>query len=120
MRIKLRFEFGKDLQLGPGKAQLLEQIAALGSLAAAARSMGMSYKRAWVLVEEMNAAFAQPVVILVRGGAGHGGAELTEAGRAVIAHFRALEAMIATPEGQAHIAALTGLMKPGVGGGEDS
>lgn len=116
MRIKLRFEFGKDLQLGPGKAELLEQIAATGSLAAAARAMGMSYKRAWVLVEEMNAAFAQPVVISARGGAGHGGAELTDTGRAIIAQFRALEALVDTPEGRARIAALTALMKPGVGG----
>lgn len=119
MRVKLRFEFGEQLQLGPGKAELLERIAADGSIAAAGRAMGMSYKRAWSLVEEMNAAFAQPVLVSARGGAAHGGAQLTDTGRAVIAHFRALERLVTGPEGQAELAALSGLMKPGVGAGEE-
>ncbi len=115
MRVRLRFEFGPDLKIGPGKAELLEKIAELGSIAAAGRAMGMSYKRAWSLVEEMNHAFAEAVVVAVRGGAGHGGAELTDTGRAVIAEFRALERLVQGAEGQSRIATLIGLMKPGVG-----
>jgi molybdate transport system regulatory protein len=118
MRVKLRFEFGADLLLGPGKAELLEKIAELGSIAAAGRAMGMSYKRAWSLVEEMNAALVEPVILSVRGGAGHGGATLTPTGRAVITHFRALEARLATPEASADLAALTALMRPGLGAGK--
>ena len=118
MRVKLRFEFGADLTLGPGKAELLEQIAELGSIAAAGRAMGMSYKRAWSLVEEMNAAFAEPVVTSVRGGAGHGGAVLTGTGRAVITKFRMLEQRLSSPEAQAELAALVALMRPGLGAGD--
>ncbi len=71
--------------VGPGKAQLLEGIAATGSIAAAGRAMGMSYKRAWLLVEEMNAAFRAPLVASLRGGAGGGGARLTPEGEQVLA-----------------------------------
>ncbi len=115
MRVKLRFEFGEDLKLGPGKAELLERIGAQGSIAAAGRAMGMSYKRAWSLVDEMNRAFDQPVVLSVRGGAGHGGAELTDTGRAVIAHFRALERLVTGPEGRAEVDALKQLLRSGLG-----
>ena len=115
MRVKLRFEFGTTLQLGPGKAELLEQIAKLGSIAAAARAMDMSYKRAWGLVEEMNAAFAGPVVTSLRGGAGHGGAVVTEIGRAVIRHFRSLEHLLESPDAKAETQALIDLLRPGLG-----
>lgn len=120
MRVKLRFEFGSDLKLGPGKAELLEQIDALGSIAAAGRAMGMSYKRAWSLVEEMNAAFVEPVVTSARGGAGHGGAALTATGRAVLVQFRKLEQRLETPEARAELAALVALMRPGLGDGDST
>jgi molybdate transport system regulatory protein len=116
MRVKLRFEFGPELKLGPGKAELLEKIDALGSIAAAGRAMDMSYKRAWGLVEEMNAAFTEPVVTSVRGGAGHGGAALTGTGRAVVAQFRKLEQRLETPEARAELNAVIALMRPGLGG----
>lgn len=74
--------------LGPGKAELLERIAATGSISAAGRQMDMSYKRAWSLVEEMNAAFAEQLVSSVRGGPGGGGAQLTEAGERVLRLYR--------------------------------
>jgi molybdate transport system regulatory protein len=77
--IKLRILFDGAM-IGPGKAQLLDHIRETGSIAAAGRQMGMSYKRAWMLAEEMNSAFAQPLVASVRGGPGGGGARLTEAG----------------------------------------
>jgi len=75
-------------RLGPGKADLLEQIAATGSISAAGRAMGMSYKRAWSLVEEMNAAFSSPLVLSARGGSGCGGASLSEAGELVLTLYR--------------------------------
>ena len=89
-QIRLRLVFGPHAMLGPGKAELLAQIAASGSIAAAGRAMGMSYKRAWSLVEEMNHAFCAPLVISSRGGAAGGGATLTDTGAQVLAHYRAL------------------------------
>ena len=68
--------------MGPGRADLLELIQATGSIAAAGREMGMSYKRAWALVEAMNRQFRAPVVEAAKGGAGGGGARLTETGLA--------------------------------------
>lgn len=90
--LKIRIVFGDDEMMGPGKAELLERIAATGSISAAGRAMGMSYKRAWSLVETMNAMFATPVVTSTRGGAQGGGASLTEAGERVLGLYRAFEA----------------------------
>ena len=117
--VKLRLEFG-GLRLGPGKAALLEGIAALGSISAAGAGMGMSYRRAWTLVEEMNRAFAAPLVESVRGGRGGGGAALTDTGRAVLDLYRALERRVSAG-GAAEIAALAALLAtPGAlpGGGD--
>ncbi|MBL8563971.1 MAG: LysR family transcriptional regulator [Gemmobacter sp.] len=94
LRIFLRLWTG-GRKFGPGKAELLERIGALGSISAAGREMGMSYKRAWSLVEDMNAMFARPLVVPARGGAGGGGAQLTAEGARVAALFRALEARLA-------------------------
>jgi molybdate transport system regulatory protein len=85
--LKLRILFDSAM-IGPGKAQLLDGIQETGSIAAAGRRMQMSYKRAWSLVEEMNAAFAAPLVASARGGAGGGGAILTEAGSEVLRLYR--------------------------------
>lgn len=85
--LKLRILFDGAM-IGPGKAELLERIRATGSIAAAGRQMEMSYKRAWMLVEEMNAAFAAPVVASARGGQGGGGAHLTDAGEEVLRLYR--------------------------------
>ncbi|HPE26300.1 winged helix-turn-helix domain-containing protein [Albidovulum sp.] len=84
--LKLRILFD-DAMLGPGKAQLLARIRDTGSISAAGREMGMSYKRAWLLVEEMNSAFRDPLVASARGGPGGGGARLTEAGEAVLSLY---------------------------------
>lgn len=110
--LRLRLLFGDRLVFGPGKGELLARIAETGSIAAAGRAMGMSYKRAWALVEEMNAAFRAPLVISARGGAGGGGAQLTEDGRTVLAAYQALLAQVdaaAAPE-VAKIAVLLGDM----------
>lgn len=90
--LSLRIRFGGDDMLGPGRAELLERISSTGSIAAAARDMGMSYKRAWMLIETLNAMFRAPVVDSSRGGPGGGGAVLTETGQTVLAQYRALEA----------------------------
>jgi molybdate transport system regulatory protein len=94
--LRLRLLFGDRLVFGPGKAELLGRIRDTGSIAAAGRAMGMSYKRAWSLVEEMNAAFARPLVSRARGGAGGGGAALTEDGQAVLDAYQTLVARTLT------------------------
>lgn len=93
-RLRLRIHFADDAMLGPGKADLLEIIHETGSISAAARQMGMSYKRAWQLVETLNSMFRAPLVIRTRGGAAGGGAVVTVEGLAVIADFRALEQVL--------------------------
>ncbi|WP_291008973.1 LysR family transcriptional regulator [Hoeflea sp.] len=108
LRLKLTFDSG--LTLGPGKADLLQGIAADGSISAAGRRMRMSYKRAWMLVEEMNAAFEAPLVESSRGGASGGGARLTAAGEAVLAHYRKLEAITLT-QGADEISGIARLLK---------
>jgi molybdate transport system regulatory protein len=90
--LRIRLVHGENLVLGPGRADLLENIQATGSIAAAGREMGMSYKRAWALVEAMNALFRAPVVEAAKGGAGGGGAKLTETGLQVLEAYRGLEA----------------------------
>jgi molybdate transport system regulatory protein len=90
--LRIRIVFGDAGMLGPGKADLLEGIARTGSIAAAGRAMGMSYKRAWELVGTLNAMFHEPVVDSTRGGPGGGGAVLTETGREVLRLYRAFEA----------------------------
>ena len=110
-RLRLRLLFGDNAMLGPGKADLLERIRDAGSISAAGRGMGMSYKRAWMLVEEMNAAFTAPLVDSARGGPGGGGARLTATGARVLAHYRAVE-VAAAHAGADHIAALQGLLRP--------
>jgi molybdate transport system regulatory protein len=93
--LRLRLVFEDGAMIGPGKADLLELIRETGSIAAAGRRLGMSYKRAWMLVETMNAMFPEEVVETSRGGAGQGGAVLTGTGEAVLAAYRRLEARAA-------------------------
>lgn len=109
-RLSLRLVFGEDAMLGPGKAELLERIRDNGSISAAGRDMKMSYKRAWMLVETMNAIFREPLVDSTRGGPNGGGARLTEAGLAVLAQYRSLEAT-AAQAGAAQIALLRGMLR---------
>lgn len=103
--LSLRINLDPDGRIGPGKIELLEQIAAFGSISAGARQMEMSYKHAWMLVEEMNKLFGKPVVSAQKGGPRGGGAQLTAAGLAVVSRFRAIERAAASAAAQ-HIAAL--------------
>ncbi len=92
---RLRIVLEPDVALGPGKADILEGIQRTGSIAAAGRGMGMSYKRAWLLVETMNGCFRAPLVETSRGGSARGGARLTPAGERVLACYRRMEALTA-------------------------
>jgi|SRR5688572_20768890 len=89
---RIRILLGNEIALGPGKADLLAAIAATGTIAGAARSLGMSYMRAWSLVRTMNQCFRAPLVDASRGGDAGGGAELTAAGQEVLALYRRMEA----------------------------
>ena len=77
--------------IGPGKARLVELIASTGSISAAAREMGMSYRRAWLLVAAMNQSFRAPIVIAETGGRSGGGARVTPFGMELVERFRAME-----------------------------
>jgi molybdate transport system regulatory protein len=92
VRPRIRVFHDEEIALGPGKVNLLEAIERTGSLAEAARSLGISYMRAWHLLQTMNACFKEPLVHSSRGGTKHGGASLTETGRAVVAAYRRMEA----------------------------
>ena len=76
-RLTLRLDFGPGQAVGHGKIRLLEAVREFGSIAAAGRSMGMSYRRAWLLIDELNTLFAKPVIATKHGGQHGGGAELT-------------------------------------------
>jgi molybdate transport system regulatory protein len=89
--IKLRVILGPDTLVGPGKADLLQGIDETGSIAAAGRRMGMSYKRAWYLIDTMNAYFSEPVAVSTKGGPKGGGASLTPTGREVLQLFRRMQ-----------------------------
>lgn len=91
LRPRLRVLRGDEIVLGPGKAELLEAIAKTGELRRAAARLGMSYMRAWKLVQTMNGAFREPLVATARGGSGHGAARLTKTGRAVLAVYHEME-----------------------------
>ncbi|MBI4914090.1 MAG: LysR family transcriptional regulator [Acidobacteria bacterium] len=90
--LKLRLLLGDLIAMGPGKADLLEAIRETGSISAAARRMGMDYRRAWALVEAMNQGFRKPLVEAAPGGARGGGAQVTRMGEEVLEAFRRLQA----------------------------
>ena len=89
--LQLRLLLDGVIALGPGKAALLRGIQDSGSISAAARTMTMSYRRAWLLVEDMNRCFREPLVETSTGGARGGGARLTDNGRDVLARYEAME-----------------------------
>jgi molybdate transport system regulatory protein len=89
-RLTLRVDFGTDRAIGPGKVQLLEAIRDTGSISQAGRSLGMSYRRAWLLVDDMNRCFREPVVTAQPGGSQGGGAALTAFGEKVVRKYRTI------------------------------
>jgi molybdate transport system regulatory protein len=88
LKIKLQLFCGDEIAMGPGKAELLEAIAREGSISAAGRALGMSYRRAWLLVDAMNRCWREPLVATTPGGAARGGARLTPLGREVLHRYR--------------------------------
>lgn len=92
--LRFRLLLDDEHALGPGKIDLLEAIAATGSIAAAGRSMHMSYKRAWQLVDELNRSFAAPLVETNKGGKRGGGAALTPTGKQVLSVYHAIEGKV--------------------------
>ena len=111
-RLTLRVDFGSGRALGPGKVRLLEAIEKTGSISQAGRALGMSYRRAWLLVDDMNHCFRDAVISAQPGGAHGGGATLTPFGQKLVERYRAIEteAMDATRKHLSDLeAALKGL-----------
>ena len=109
---QIRISFKKSIAMGPGKADLLDAIAATGSISAAGRKMQMSYRRAWLLVETMNACFREPLVETLIGGQHGGGARVTPLGEEVVRRYRQMEAKAARSVAR-ELAAFAALMAPG-------
>ena len=91
-RFRLRINKGEEIAIGPGKVALLQAIVSAGSITAAAKDLGMSYRRAWLLVDDMNRCFRKPVVDSAKGGKEGGGTVVTPTGLEVIALYRGIEA----------------------------
>jgi molybdate transport system regulatory protein len=108
--LSIRIDFDDEGRLGPGKVMLLERIAQEGSISAAGRSMNMSYKRAWELVSEINRTFETPLVTAQTGGRAGGGAALTERGKELIRHYRAIERKALTATAR-HVKALQAISR---------
>lgn len=110
-RITLRLDLGTGQSIGPGKVRLLEALDESGSISSAGRDLGMSYRRAWMLVEQMNQTFRRKVVTTQLGGTSGGGARLTPFGREVLKRYRAIESK-AESGAKAHLAALARAAQP--------
>lgn len=96
LKVKVQIYCGDEIAMGPGKADLLDAITAEGSISAAGRALGMSYRRAWMLVDTMNRCWREPLVETLAGGSRGGGARVTALGAEVLGHYRALLAQVAT------------------------
>ena len=107
---RLRIGTDRELALGPGKVALLEAIRDTGSISAAGRKLGMSYRRAWLLVDAMNRAFQHPVITTATGGREGGGTALTAMGEEVVRRYRRIEAL-ASAAAAREIKALGSLMR---------
>jgi molybdate transport system regulatory protein len=107
--LTIRIDFGACGYLGPGKITLMELISKHGSISAAGKEMGMSYRRAWLLVDEINHIFREPLVETQMGGSGGGGARLSKLGRDVVGRYRAIEGAAANAAA-ADLRALKGVL----------
>jgi molybdate transport system regulatory protein len=118
-RVTLRLDFDSDRRLGPGKIRLLEGIRRHGSIAAAGRELGMAYRRAWLLVDELNRMFARPLVTTREGGRDGGGAELTALGSEIVTRYRRAEAKVER-SAEPDIAAIESHLGPAPSEGQDA
>lgn len=91
LKLRTRVTVGDTIAIGPGKIALLEALSETGSITAAAKSLGMSYRRAWLLIDELNRALSDPAVASAPGGQHGGGSELTASGRKLIELYRSIE-----------------------------
>ena len=116
LKIKIQLYCGEEIAMGPGKADLLDTIMREGSISAAGRAMGMSYRRTWMLVDTMNRCWVEPLVATNPGNARGGGAQVTAFGRSVLARYRALQNRISTaatcPDREALAKAMLPIPKP--------
>ena len=111
LKLKAQLLCGDDIAMGPGKADLLEAIAAGGSISAAGRALGMSYRRTWLLVDEMNRCWRAPLVETAAGGTRGGGARVTPLGAEVLGHYRELERRMAEATAGAELDALNAAIR---------
>lgn len=109
LKLKLQLFCGEEIAMGPGKAELLEGIRERGSISAAARAMGLSYRRAWLLVDAMNRCWRQPLVATSPGSGS--GARLTAAGEEVLTQYRALQSRLLGAADGAELETLRGAMR---------
>jgi molybdate transport system regulatory protein len=101
LKLRMRVNVGDVIAVGPGKIALLEALAETGSITAAAKTLDMSYRRAWMLIDQLNSALKKPAVETAQGGAKGGGSRLTPEGEELVALYRAIEAeALAHCEGQ--------------------
>lgn len=114
-KLSIRIDLGGQARIGPGKITLLEQIRATGSISGAGRALGMSYRRAWLLVEDLNTRFKEPAVAAQAGGSRGGGAVLTPFGQRLVDTYRALE-QDAHEAASARLAALEASLLPQASG----
>jgi molybdate transport system regulatory protein len=111
VRFRMRIRKGEHIAIGPGKVALLEAVHAHGSISAAARSLQMSYRRAWLLIDELNRSLQSPATISEQGGQSGGGCVLTPVGEDIVRLYRDVERIAAQSCGE-QIASLVGMLKP--------
>lgn len=109
LRLKTQVLCGDDYATGPGKADLLDAIGVHGSISAAGRALGTSYRRTWLLADSLNHTWVEPLIATAHGGKAGGGATLTTLGRRVLANYRALEIALANAAAQPGAALLADL-----------
>jgi molybdate transport system regulatory protein len=108
--VRPRLYLGEAIAIGPGKIDLLRKVEETHSISAAARALGMTYKRAWLLIDSLNQGFGVPVVATATGGRGGGGATLTSLGKQLVGHYTALEVRL-NNSAQAELRALRRLVQ---------
>jgi molybdate transport system regulatory protein len=114
-RLTLRVDLGPRQSIGPGKMRLLDAVAETGSISSAGRALGMSYRRAWMLIDDLNSSFRRKVVSTTLGGREGGGAKLTPFGQELVKRYRAIETN-ATEATRSHVAFLARAMRSGGAG----
>jgi molybdate transport system regulatory protein len=110
VRFRMRIRTGEHIAIGPGKISLLEAVRERGSISAAARSLEMSYRRAWLLIDELNKSLKSPATISEQGGQSGGGCVLTPVGEEIVRLYREVE-RIAEQACEQQIASLVGMLK---------